>query len=41
MQTDFLAIRGASIAIAKKNGFKLDKNSYSKDKKWVNYVKKL
>lgn len=31
----------ASIAIAKKNGFKLDKNSYSKDKKWVNYVKKL
>ena len=31
----------ASIAIAKKNGFKLDKNSYSKDKRWVNYVKKL
>lgn len=28
-----------SIKIAKKLGFKLDNNSYSKDKKWVNYVK--
>lgn len=31
----------ASRKIAKKNGFKLDKNSYSDDGKWVNYVKKL
>jgi len=29
----------ASIRIAKKLGFKMDKNSYSKDRKWVNYEK--
>ena len=28
-----------SIKIAEKNGFKLDKNSYSSDGKWVNYVR--
>lgn len=31
----------ASIRIAEKNGFKLDKDSYSDDHEWVNYVKKL
>lgn len=30
-----------SIAIAKKNGFSLDPDSYSDDKTWVNYVLKL
>ena len=30
-----------SIRLAEKHGFKLDPNSYSDDKKWVNYVKKL
>lgn len=30
----------ASRKIAKKLGFQLDKNSYSKDKKWVNYVRR-
>ena len=29
-----------SIKIAEKNGFVLDNNSYSDDKKWVNYVYK-
>ena len=27
-----------SIKIAKKNGFEIDPNSYSKDGKWVNYI---
>lgn len=31
----------ASIRIAEKNGFVLDKNSYSEDGKWVNYEKKF
>lgn len=31
----------ASIRIAEKNGFKLDKNSYSDDGKWVNYEKRF
>lgn len=31
----------ASIAIAKKYGFKLDDDSYSDDGKWVNYTKKI
>ena len=30
-----------SIKIALKNGFELDKDSYSEDGQWVNYVKKL
>lgn len=30
-----------SIRIAKKNGFKIDPNSYSDDGTWVNYEKKL
>lgn len=30
-----------SIKIAKKNGFEIDPDSYSKDKKWVNYVYNL
>ena len=30
-----------SIRIAEKNGFVKDNKSYSKDKTWVNYVKKL
>ena len=31
----------ASIRIAEKNGFVIDKNSYSEDGKWVNYEKKF
>ena len=31
----------ASIKLAEKSGFKLDKSSYSDDKKWVNYEKKI
>lgn len=31
----------ASIKIAKKNNFKLNKNSYSDDGKWVNYERKI
>lgn len=31
----------ASIKIAKQNGFKIDEQSYSKDKEWVNYVKPI
>lgn len=31
----------ASIRIAEKNGFKLDRNSYSDDGKWVNYEKQF
>jgi GNAT superfamily N-acetyltransferase len=31
----------ASIRIAEKNGFKLNKNSYSDDGKWVNYEKRI
>lgn len=30
-----------SIKIAEKNGFKLDKKSYSSDGKWVNYVRPI
>lgn len=30
-----------SIKIAEKNGFKLDKRSYSSDGKWVNYVRPI
>ena len=31
----------ASIRIAKKNGFKIDRRSYSDDGSWVNYEKKI
>ena len=30
-----------SIRIAKKLGFEMDKSSYSDDKRWVNYTKKI
>ena len=30
-----------SIKIAERNGFVIDKNSYSSDGQWVNYIRKI